>query len=75
MGHQCSFCMLLQELVEKLGKGELSEKDYPYINDSTTFGWSPQTSLTKQVPAQSVRSRRTSTWAQPRNSNSRQYSR
>lgn len=57
---------VLQELIEKLGKGELPKNDYPCMNDpsptmhGTTQGLSVHTS---QV--QPAHSRRTATWAKP----------
>lgn len=59
-----------QELVEKLSKGELSKDDYPCLNDpSPTYHGSSHTAAVQQPPAaHSMRSRRTPTWARPRNS-------
>ncbi|PRQ26557.1 putative sec1-like protein [Rosa chinensis] len=52
-----SFYPIIEELIEKLSKGELSKEDYPCLNDPTpTLHQSPQ--------AHSIRSRRTPTWAQ-----------
>ncbi|KAG8374794.1 hypothetical protein BUALT_Bualt10G0032700 [Buddleja alternifolia] len=60
------------ELVEKVSKGELPKNDYPCMNDpSPTFHGTSQAApvRTGQVPApHSMRSRRTATWARPRNS-------
>ncbi|KAL6548031.1 STXBP unc-18 S1 [Orobanche hederae] len=59
--------MVNSELIEKLSKGELS-KDYPCMNDpSPTFhGTSHSAVRTTQISA--PHSRRTATWARPRNS-------
>ncbi|PIN27089.1 Vesicle trafficking protein Sec1 [Handroanthus impetiginosus] len=66
------FYPVIEELVEKLSKGELPKNDYPCMNDpSPTFhGTSQPASVrTGQVPApHSMRSRRPATWARPRNS-------
>ncbi|KAL7150163.1 hypothetical protein ABFS83_05G091400 [Erythranthe nasuta] len=68
------FYPMIEELVEKLSKGELPTNDYPCMNEpSRSFHGtpgSPSASLrTGQVPApHSMRSRRPSTWARPRNS-------
>lgn len=63
----------LQELIEKLSKGELPKEDFPCMNDpSPSFHGS--TSLSSAATssqgqaAQSMRSRRTPTWAKPRGS-------
>ncbi|KAJ4831897.1 hypothetical protein Tsubulata_018104 [Turnera subulata] len=63
------FYPMIEELVELLSKGELSEDDYPCINGTsdTSAELSP-TPLVKRTPAHSVKSRRTRSWAQ------RQYS-
>ncbi|KAL6536528.1 STXBP unc-18 S1 [Orobanche gracilis] len=62
------FESLPEELIEKLSKGELSKKDYPCMNDpSPTFhGTSHSAVRTTQISA--PHSRRTATWARPRNS-------
>lgn len=59
-----------QELIEKLGKKELPKDDYPCMNDpSPTFHAKNQSAAISQPPvAHSMRSRRTPTWARPRNS-------
>ncbi|KAK9177943.1 hypothetical protein WN943_027133 [Citrus x changshan-huyou] len=64
------FYPMIEELVEKLGKNELSKDDYPCMNDpSPTFHGTTQSALTNEVPAaHSMRSRRTPTWARPRSS-------
>ncbi|GFQ05035.1 snare-interacting protein keule [Phtheirospermum japonicum] len=65
------FYPIIEELIEKLSKGELPKKDYPCMNDpSPTFhGTSHAASLSAQVSApHSMRSRRTATWARPRHS-------
>uniref|UniRef100_A0A1D1XCK2 SNARE-interacting protein KEULE n=1 Tax=Anthurium amnicola TaxID=1678845 RepID=A0A1D1XCK2_9ARAE len=66
------FYPLIEELIVKLNKGELPRDEFPCMNDpSPTFhGTSPSASVrTTQVqPPHSMRSRRTATWARPRNS-------
>ncbi|KAL0409580.1 UNVERIFIED_CONTAM: SNARE-interacting protein KEULE [Sesamum radiatum] len=66
------FYPIIEELVEKLSKRELPKDEYPCMNDpSPTFhGTSQAASVrTGQAPApHSMRSRRTATWARPRNS-------
>ncbi|KAJ8767662.1 hypothetical protein K2173_018220 [Erythroxylum novogranatense] len=63
------FYPMVEELVEKLNKGELSKDEYPCLNDpSATFhGTSIAASNQSQTP-HSMRSRRTPTWARPRSS-------
>lgn len=62
-------------MLEKLSKGNLPREEYPCMNDpspsfhSTPVSTPPRTTNNApHVPAQSVRSRRTGTWARPRNS-------
>lgn len=65
------FYPIVEELIEKLGKGELPKENYPCMNDpSPTFhGTSMDSSSINEPPvAHSMRSRRTPTWARPRNS-------
>ncbi|EPS73965.1 hypothetical protein M569_00789 [Genlisea aurea] len=69
------FYPMIEELVEKLSKGELPKNDYPCMNDpSPSFHGTSSSSLPPSlrgdsVPApHSMRSRRTATWARPRNS-------
>ncbi|KAG8382373.1 hypothetical protein BUALT_Bualt05G0070700 [Buddleja alternifolia] len=66
------FYPIIEELVEKLSKGELPKNDYPCMNDpSPSFHGTTQSSSvrTGQIPApHSMRSRRPATWARPRNS-------
>lgn len=59
-----------QELIEKLGKRELPKDDYPCMNEpSPTVHAKNQSAAISQPPvAHSMRSRRTPTWARPRNS-------
>jgi syntaxin-binding protein 1 len=55
---------VLQELIEKLSKGELPKDEYNCMNDPSQISTSDRTS-----PAHSMRSRRTGgTWARPRGS-------
>nr|KJB51949.1 hypothetical protein B456_008G239900 [Gossypium raimondii] len=64
------FYPIIEELVEKLGKGELSKDDYPCMNDPspTSHGTSHTASVHEAPVAHSMRSRRTPTWARPRGS-------
>ncbi|KAF6148130.1 hypothetical protein GIB67_011905 [Kingdonia uniflora] len=66
------FYPMIEELIEKLSKGELPKNDYPCMNDpSPSAHGTPQNASmrTSSVPAaHSMRSRRTATWARPRNS-------
>ncbi|KAL5743812.1 hypothetical protein ACOSP7_026677 [Xanthoceras sorbifolium] len=63
------FYPMIEELVEKLSKKELSKNDYPFMNDpSPTFHGSNQSASIQAPAAHSMRSRRTATWARPRNS-------
>ncbi|CAL9061862.1 unnamed protein product [Musa banksii] len=65
------FYPLIEELIEKLSKGELPKDEYPCMNDpSSSFHETSQdasASTTHHAPAQSMRSRR-ATWARPRSS-------
>ncbi|GKU95455.1 hypothetical protein SLEP1_g8812 [Rubroshorea leprosula] len=64
------FYPIIEELIEKISKGELSKDDYPCMNDpSPTFHGSSKASSIHEPPvAHSMRSRRTPTWARPRQS-------
>ncbi|KAI4372719.1 hypothetical protein MLD38_010918 [Melastoma candidum] len=64
------FYPMIEELIEKLSKGELPKEDYPCMNDpSPSFhNTSHPASVTAGPVAHSMRSRRTPTWARPRNS-------
>lgn len=67
------FYPMIEELVQKLNKGELPKNDYPCMNDpSPSFHGTPShpssTRTGEAHTAHSVRSRRTATWARPRNS-------
>ncbi|XP_077245139.1 SNARE-interacting protein KEULE-like isoform X1 [Tasmannia lanceolata] len=67
------FYPMIEELIEKLSKGELPKSEYHCMNDpSPTFhGGSTQSAsvrATQVQPAHSMRSKRTATWARPRNS-------
>ncbi|CAK7355763.1 unnamed protein product [Dovyalis caffra] len=64
------FYPMIEELIDKLNKGELSKDEYPCMNDpSATFHGTSQSMPMHQAPApHSMRSRRTPTWARPRNS-------
>ncbi|PON67178.1 Sec1-like protein [Trema orientale] len=70
------FYPIIEELIEKLSRGELSKIDYPCLNEpsptssTTTFG-SPKNQLSA---AHSARSRRTPSWARTRTFHDR-YSR
>ncbi|KAL8170610.1 hypothetical protein V2J09_022414 [Rumex salicifolius] len=64
------FYPIIEDLLEKVSKGELPKKEYPCMNDpSPTFHGTNAASLQNfEAPAgQSVRTRRP-TWARPRNS-------
>ncbi|KAG1360744.1 putative SNARE-interacting protein KEULE [Cocos nucifera] len=66
------FYPIIEELIEKLSKGELPQNEYSCMNDPspTVHGTSQTASVrpTQSQPANSVRSRRTATWARPRGS-------
>ncbi|XP_047981242.1 SNARE-interacting protein KEULE-like isoform X2 [Salvia hispanica] len=66
------FYPIIEELVEKLSKGELPRNDYPCMNEPspTTHGSSQSAAIRSgDIPTPySKRSRRTATWARPRNS-------
>ncbi|KAL0884850.1 hypothetical protein Bca101_008831 [Brassica carinata] len=68
------FYPMVEELIEKLSKGELPKEDYPCMNDpspsfhGSTSHSSSASSNQGQAAAQSMRSRRTPTWAKPRGS-------
>ncbi|KAF8413042.1 hypothetical protein HHK36_001016 [Tetracentron sinense] len=66
------FYPMIEELIEKLSKGELPKNEYLCMNDPspTVHGTTQGASIrTSQVPAaHSMRSRRTATWARPRGS-------
>ncbi|KAB2620671.1 SNARE-interacting protein KEULE-like [Pyrus ussuriensis x Pyrus communis] len=64
------FYPIIEELVENLSKGELSKEEYPCLNDpSPTFPGTSHVAAVNHPPAaHSMRSRRTPTWARPRNS-------
>nr|CAD1835546.1 unnamed protein product [Ananas comosus var. bracteatus] len=68
------FYPMIEELIEKLSKGELPKEDYPCMNDpSPSFHGTTQQSVSVRTspahqPAHSMRSRRGATWARPRNS-------
>ncbi|KAF3493466.1 hypothetical protein DY000_02057823 [Brassica cretica] len=67
------FYPMVEELIEKLSKGELPKEDYPCMNDpSPSFhgstSLSSSASSNQGQAAQSMRSRRTPTWAKPRGS-------
>eukprot|EP00268_Persea_americana_P038314 TRINITY_DN37909_c0_g1_i6.p1 TRINITY_DN37909_c0_g1~~TRINITY_DN37909_c0_g1_i6.p1 ORF type:complete len:190 (+),score=28.54 TRINITY_DN37909_c0_g1_i6:1385-1954(+) len=64
--------VVLQELIEKLNKGELPKNEYPCMNEpSPTANGNGQSVSARPIPnqpAHSMRSRRTATWARPRHS-------
>ncbi|KAG2658214.1 probable protein transport Sec1a isoform X2 [Panicum virgatum] len=64
------FYPVLEELIEKLSKGELPKDEYNCMNDpSPSAHGLPTTSSLRTSPAHSMRSRRTGgTWARPRGS-------
>ncbi|KAL2669175.1 hypothetical protein GLYMA_01G212200v4 [Glycine max] len=62
------FYPIIEELLEKLMKNELSKEDYPCLNDpSPSYQGSPFSGPVNQNP-HSMRSRRTPTWARPQGS-------
>ncbi|CAH9111953.1 unnamed protein product [Cuscuta epithymum] len=67
------FFPMIEELVERLSKGDLPQDEYPCMNDpSPSFNGTSQVGASMRlnsVPApHSMRSRRTATWARPRGS-------
>ncbi|KAJ3679863.1 hypothetical protein LUZ60_016141 [Juncus effusus] len=74
------FYPILEDILEKLGKGDLSRDEFPCMNDpSPSFHSTPNATpqrtahnppaVAHNLPVHSVRSRRTpGTWARPRNS-------
>lgn len=64
--------LFIQELIEKLNKGELPKEDYQSMNNPSPSSGPPQGGSVRSgrtsVPSQggSVRSRRTATWARSR---------
>lgn len=66
------FVCHLQELIEKLSKGELPKNEYACMNDpSQSVHGTPETASMRTSPvppAHSMRSRRTASWARPRKS-------
>ncbi|XP_076923705.1 SNARE-interacting protein KEULE-like isoform X2 [Bidens hawaiensis] len=63
------FYPMIEDLIEKLTKNELPKNDYPCMNDpSPTFHGRSQSESAPPPPAHSIRSRRTATWARPRDS-------
>ncbi|TVU30173.1 hypothetical protein EJB05_21783 [Eragrostis curvula] len=64
------FYPILEELIEKLSKGELPKDEYNCMNDPAPSAHGPPTSTPiRTSPAHSMRSRRTGgTWARPRGS-------
>jgi syntaxin-binding protein 1 len=61
---------VLQELIEKLSKGELPKDEYNCMNDPSPSAHGPQIGTSVRTsPAHSIRSRRTGgTWARSRDS-------
>ncbi|KAJ8620084.1 hypothetical protein MRB53_028613 [Persea americana] len=66
------FYPILEELIEKVSKGELPKNEYPCMNEpSPTANGNGQSVSARPIPnqpAHSMRSRRTATWARPRHS-------
>ncbi|GMP96011.1 hypothetical protein CsSME_00044843 [Camellia sinensis var. sinensis] len=65
------FYPMVEELIEKLSKGELPKDDYPCMNDpSPTFHGTSRTASvqTNQAPAPHSMRQRRATWARPRDS-------
>ncbi|QCD91593.1 SNARE-interacting protein KEULE-like [Vigna unguiculata] len=62
------FYPIIEELIENLARNELSNEDYPCLNDpSPSYHGSPFSGPVNQNP-HSMRSRRTPSWARPRGS-------
>ncbi|KAK7307809.1 hypothetical protein VNO77_41198 [Canavalia gladiata] len=62
------FYPIIEELIEKITKNELSKEDYPCLNDpSPSYRGTSFSGPVNQNP-HSMRSRRTPTWARPRGS-------
>ncbi|KAJ6804361.1 SNARE-interacting protein KEULE [Iris pallida] len=61
------FYPMIEELIEKLSKGELPNNEYQCMNPSPTFNGTSQSASVRTSPvhntAHSMRSRRTPTWA------------
>ncbi|KAK1285793.1 SNARE-interacting protein KEULE [Acorus calamus] len=66
------FYPMIEELIEKLSKGELPKNEYSCMNDPNAYSnGTPQSTSARNTqvqPAHSMRSRRTGTWARPRGS-------
>ncbi|CAM8957018.1 unnamed protein product [Rhodiola kirilowii] len=66
------FYPMIEELIEQLSKGELPKNEYPCMNEpSPTYHGTSHVASVQSAPAagaHSMRSRRTPTWARPRNS-------
>jgi hypothetical protein len=60
--------MNIQELIEKLTRNHLSKEDYPCLNGPSATFHSLSFSGTVPQNPQSMRSRRTPSWARPRGS-------
>ncbi|ONK71704.1 uncharacterized protein A4U43_C04F11500 [Asparagus officinalis] len=63
------FYPMIEELIEKLTKGELPKNEYQCMNEpSPTYHGSASVQSSPVHSAHSMRSKRTATWARPRNS-------
>ncbi|WOK92926.1 SNARE-interacting protein KEULE-like [Canna indica] len=62
------FYPLIEELIEKLSKGDLPKDEYPCVNEPTATTPVPQNRTSGSQTAAPVRSRRTATWAKSRSS-------
>ncbi|KAF7810171.1 SNARE-interacting protein KEULE [Senna tora] len=63
------FYPIIEELIERFGKNELSKEDYPCLNEpSPIFHGTPFAGSMNLDQPQSMRSRRTPSWARPRGS-------
>ncbi|KAJ8447617.1 hypothetical protein Cgig2_031671 [Carnegiea gigantea] len=67
-GEEKRFCPMIEELVEKLSKGELSKDEYPCMNEPPPTAHTAAAQYSENPVAHSMRSIRTPTWARPRNS-------
>lgn len=78
-GHCHVFFPLIEELIEKLSKGELPLNEYPSLSGASTTAQGTTESASAPKPAQnpqpmSRRSRRTPQWAKSKNSDDSQSS-
>ncbi|XP_031493661.1 SNARE-interacting protein KEULE-like isoform X3 [Nymphaea colorata] len=63
------FYPMIEELIRQLSKGELPKNEFPCMNDPNQTNQGSHvapTRTTQAQPGQSIKSRRTATWAKPR---------